>query len=66
MTASCGTAPRATGTTCGAPGHRQSPPYPLVRRNLHDPSADLAFFYCYVPEGRPACFTTLIRVACHR
>jgi len=38
----------------------------LVRRNLHDPSADLAFFYCYVPEGRPACFTTLIRVAGRR
>jgi SRSO17 transposase len=38
----------------------------LVRRNLHDTSADLAFFYCYVPPGRAACLSTLIRVAGRR
>jgi SRSO17 transposase len=38
----------------------------LARRNLHDPSADLAFFYCHVPECLPACFTTLVQVAGRR
>jgi SRSO17 transposase len=38
----------------------------LVRRHLRDPDADLAFFWCHVPLGRQASFTTLIRVAGRR
>ena len=34
----------------------------LIRRSLADP-ADLAFFYCHVPEGRPASLPALIAVA---
>ncbi len=37
----------------------------LVRRNLRDP-ADLAYFLCHVPAGRPSSFTTLVRVAGRR
>jgi SRSO17 transposase len=37
----------------------------LIRRNLRDP-ADLAYFYCHVPTGRPGSFTTLVRVAGRR
>jgi len=37
----------------------------LIRRNLTDP-ADLAYFYCHVPAGRPCSFTTLVRVAGRR
>jgi SRSO17 transposase len=34
----------------------------LIRRSLSDPD-DLAFFYCHVPEGRPASLPVLIRTA---
>jgi len=34
----------------------------LVRRNLTDPT-DQAYFYCFVPENRPATLATLVRVA---
>jgi SRSO17 transposase len=34
----------------------------LIRRNQHDPT-DLAYFYCHVPNGRPATLHTLVRVA---
>jgi SRSO17 transposase len=37
----------------------------LIRRRLTDP-ADLAYFYCHVPAGRPCSFTTLVRVAGRR
>src|SRR5262249_45504020 len=33
----------------------------LVRRSLADPS-DLAFYYCHVPQGRPATLTALVTV----
>ncbi len=33
----------------------------LVRRRLADP-ADLAFYYCHVPQGRPATLTVLVTV----
>jgi hypothetical protein len=33
----------------------------LVRRSLSDP-ADLAFYYCHVPQGRPATLTALVTV----
>jgi SRSO17 transposase len=35
--------------------------YLLIRRNLAKP-ADLAFFYCFVPEGRPATLGVLVAV----
>jgi SRSO17 transposase len=34
----------------------------LIRRSLADPT-DLAFFYAYVPEGRPAALTDLVKIA---
>ena len=34
----------------------------LVRRNLNDPT-DQAYFYCYVPESRPATLGVLVTVA---
>ena len=34
----------------------------LSRRNLANP-ADLAFFYCHVPQGRPVTLTALVRTA---
>jgi SRSO17 transposase len=34
----------------------------LIRRNLHDPT-DVAFFYTYVPEGRPITLHTLVTIA---
>ena len=34
----------------------------LVRRNLTDP-ADQAYFYCYIPPGRPLTLGTLVKVA---
>lgn len=34
----------------------------LIRRNIHKPT-DLAYFYTYVPEGRPITLATLVRVA---
>jgi len=34
----------------------------LVRRNLSDPT-DQAFFYCYVPEGRPVTLGALVKIA---
>jgi hypothetical protein len=37
----------------------------LVRRNLTDPT-DVAFFFCYVPTGRPATLSTLVAVAGRR
>jgi hypothetical protein len=37
----------------------------LVRRSLTDPT-DLAFFTCYVPEGRPATLPVLVAVAGRR
>jgi SRSO17 transposase len=37
----------------------------LIRRRLADP-AELAYFWCYVPAGRPCSFTTLVRVAGRR
>jgi hypothetical protein len=36
--------------------------YLLVRRNLTDPT-DQAYFYCYVPESRPATLGALVTVA---
>jgi hypothetical protein len=67
MTASCGKGSKGDRDYAWAWLATASPRHTLlVRRNLHDPSADLAFFYCHVPEGRPACFTTLIRVAGRR
>jgi SRSO17 transposase len=42
------------------PGH-----FLLIRRNLAKPT-DLAFFYCYVPEGRPATLGGLIAVVGRR
>jgi len=33
----------------------------LIRRSLGDP-ADLAFYYCHVPQGRPATLTALVTV----
>ena len=67
MTASCGRGSKGDRDYAWAWLATASPRHTLlVRRNLRDPSADLAFFYCYVPPGRPACFTTLIRVAGRR
>jgi hypothetical protein len=37
----------------------------LVRRNLTNP-AEVAFFYCYVPDGRPGTLTTLVAIAGRR
>ena len=37
----------------------------LVRRSLADP-ADLAFYYCHVPQGRPATLTVLVTVTGQR
>jgi SRSO17 transposase len=37
----------------------------LIRRNLTDP-ADVAFFYCYVPAGRPATLPILVAIAGRR
>ena len=37
----------------------------LVRRSLADPS-DLAFYYCHVPQGRPATLTVLVTVTGQR
>jgi SRSO17 transposase len=37
----------------------------LVRRNLTNP-AEVAFFYCYVPDDRPATLTTLVAIAGRR
>jgi SRSO17 transposase len=37
----------------------------LVRRSLTDPG-DLAFFTCYVPEGRPATLPVLVNIAGRR
>ena len=37
----------------------------LVRRSLADP-ADLAFYYCHVPQGRPATLTVLVTVTGRR
>ena len=34
----------------------------LIRRSLSDP-ADLAFYYCHAPEGRPVSLPVLIKVA---
>jgi SRSO17 transposase len=34
----------------------------LIPRSLTDPS-DLAFFYCHIPQGRPATLPTLVRAA---
>lgn len=34
----------------------------LVRRNLNDPT-DQAFFYCYVPDGRPVTLGILVKIA---
>jgi len=34
----------------------------LVRRNLSDPT-DQAYFYCYVPEGRPVTLGALVTIA---
>ncbi len=34
----------------------------LIRRSLANP-ADLAFFYCHVPQGRPVTLTVLVRTA---
>lgn len=36
----------------------------LVRKHLQ--TGELAFHYCYVPEGRPVTLMTLVRVACLR
>lgn len=38
--------------------------YLLIRRHLA--TGELAFHYCYVPEGRPVTVMTLVRVACLR
>src|SRR5205823_3671384 len=54
----------------GRKGHRDyawawaataSPRHWLLIRRLADP-ADLAFFYCHVPQGRPATLTVLVTV----
>jgi len=37
----------------------------LVRRNLHDP-ARIDYFWCFVPEGRPACLPILAKVCGRR
>jgi hypothetical protein len=67
MTASCGKGSKGDRDYAWAWLASASPRHTLlVRRNLRDPSADLAFFYCYVPPGRLACFSTLIRVAGRR
>jgi hypothetical protein len=44
----------------GSPRHHL-----LVRRNLNDPT-DQAYFHCYLPEGRPATLSTIIRIAGRR
>jgi hypothetical protein len=36
-----------------------------VRRNLNDPT-DQAYFYCYLPDGRPATLPTIIKIAGRR
>ena len=67
MTASCGKGSKGDRDYAWAWLATATPRHTLlVRRHLRDPSADLAFFYCYVPPGRPASFTTLIRVAGRR
>ena len=67
MTASCGKGSKGDRDYAWAWLATASPRHTLlVRRHLRDPSADLAFFYCYVPPGRAACCTTLIRVAGRR
>lgn len=38
--------------------------YLLIRRHLI--TGELAFHYCYIPEGRPVTLMTLVRVACLR
>lgn len=43
---------------------RDSRRHLLIRRNLHDP-ARVDYFWCFVPEGRPACLPILVK-ACGR
>jgi SRSO17 transposase len=56
MTASCGKGSKGDRDYAWAWLATASPRHTLlVRRHLHDPSADLAFFYCYFPkDGRLA------------
>jgi hypothetical protein len=37
----------------------------LIRRNLSDPT-DQAFFYCHIPEGRPATPPAMVKIAGRR
>jgi SRSO17 transposase len=37
----------------------------LIRRNLSDPT-DQAFFYCHIPEGRPATLPAMVKIAGRR
>ena len=46
----------------GVGHHHQPHHYLLVRRNLADPT-DQAYFYCYVPQPRPATLGVLVTVA---
>jgi len=45
--------------------HRKPAPPPARARNLTDPT-DVAFFYAYLPVGRPATLPTLVAVAGRR
>ena len=64
--ARAGPAARAAGTTAWAWAATASPRHWLLaRRSLADPS-DLAFYYCHVPQGRPATLTALVAVTGQR
>ena len=43
---------------------RDSRRHLLIRRNLHDARVD--YFWCFVPEGRPVCFSILVAVCGRR
>jgi SRSO17 transposase len=66
MTASCGRGSKGDRLYAWAWLATTSPRhYLLVRRSLAKP-AELAYFYCWVPEGRPATLATLAAVAGRR
>jgi SRSO17 transposase len=65
-TASCGPGSKGDRTYAWAWIATASPRHHLlVRRNLNDPT-DQAYFYCYLPEGRPATLSAIIRIAGRR
>jgi hypothetical protein len=65
-TASCGPGSKGDRTYAWAWIATASPRHHLlVRRNRNDPT-DKAYFWCYLPEGRPATLSTIIGIAGRR